>query len=412
MGTQDGNKTEKTLLTPELAADWPLRLLQCCTFSLSLCCWVASIPSGSVKKLKTLCWLDLLHFVPLIFLIQPLFPLYLFFLSGVCAGCFISKIFYENSLWKFSRFPVLFLSLASCLIHSALQRLMWLSLETDQTKYLRPNRAYSCFWTQHVWWDYKCLEERRPTLAVIIRNIHQQPRYVPATCNLVTYNPISASVEKCCMGAAGTYCINIVAAMFFRPLWAPCPSKKPAPLCLREGLRLTPVCPKWNLASGRTRYTNSAIHSQLSLLGRHAKIHTYTWLGMYSQRTKHTNNARVLRHMRTSTHTQTNSLLTMPSWTVILTVQGCQRRTKRRSVRSRNAAVKTSFPLCAMQGKWWQHKTVTTVKAFSRRPLEELKRKNPKHRLTSLPIWRCRILNVQRESGIICAQKHTHIKSL
>lgn len=80
------------------------------------------------------------------FLIQPWFPSYLLSLSGVCTGCFISKICYENSLWKFSRFPVLFLCLASCLIHSALQRLMWLSLETDQTKYFRPTRADRCFW--------------------------------------------------------------------------------------------------------------------------------------------------------------------------------------------------------------------------------------------------------------------------
>lgn len=158
---------EKTLRTPKLAADWPLRLLQWCPFSLSLCashlyersttrldsagarlrvCWVASNPSGSVKGLQTLCWLDLLHVAPLIFfLIQPRFPFYLLLLSGVCTGCFISKISYENSLWKFCRFPVLFLCLASCLSHSTLQRLMWLSLETDQTKHFRPNRADSCF---------------------------------------------------------------------------------------------------------------------------------------------------------------------------------------------------------------------------------------------------------------------------
>lgn len=80
---------------------------------------------------------------------------------------------------------------------------------------------------------------------------------------------------------------------------------------------------------------------------------------MYNQCTK--------AHRQTDAHThrRAHTMLTMASWTVSHTVQGCQPRREKESHGGRNAAVKTSFALCIMQKKWWQHKMVMTVKAFS-----------------------------------------------
>lgn len=51
---------------------------------------------------------------------------------------------------------------------------------------------------------------------VVIRNIHQQPSYLLATCSLATYHLITAIAENCYMGAAGTNSINIMASIFCR----------------------------------------------------------------------------------------------------------------------------------------------------------------------------------------------------
>ncbi len=95
--------------------------------------------------------------------------------------------------------------------------------------------------------------------------------------------------ENCYMGAAGTYHL----IHFFG---APPAAEKPALLWLREAMRLTCVCQKWQLPSGRNRWNrNCSMYLQLSQPGRHAWMCTYsTHTGMHVQ------------HHSTKTCTKTN----------------------------------------------------------------------------------------------------------
>lgn len=87
---------------------------------------------------------------------------------------------------------------------------------------------------------------------------------------------------------------------------APPASKKPARLWLREAMRLTPVCPKWQLALGRNRWNgNSAIHIAVIMTGQACMdgcVHTvHTQVCAYSGCTK----PRTKTNMPTYTHTHT-----------------------------------------------------------------------------------------------------------